>query len=561
MGSTLKELNRFEGSLSDALLHAPLFNRRVRYRGPIIGYTADDKCEPIGCDTHLWKEDGLVETNSHAILGPQGHGKTFLASLIAINSGFYDVGENEIVNREGRRLQRRRRGRIRMDSFKRNANAKSETAPIIENWFGSEVITLDKLSLNFLSTAMDLLFGEAYSLLVSVMHFTDEVPLDLDKKDILKDVLRVLWPQQDRGFDELRQLLQEYLLTVILHMMALQNTEAVMRVRNRQLLRELWPEEEAHLFLKVPVYGPVKPDGSESDILRYDELFDFEALDALLKDRPFLTDSPARFSEQILQRLLHAAWELTQTMKQFEEGEYYSLFSGSGDEFARLLMQRGVSIDLKGLSDKMRSLIEMVIAGINLSAITPGDDGRPRHPERIPDAAFYDEYYGSAENAVATEVMYKERKTQRESGRITVFIFHRFSDLEAVGDAGSSQARKAANTLADIGTLWLGQMPRSEHQRVRELFDPPEHVMLTLETLTKGHFWLKTPHQPWTLVTIVGTDRQVDTLNTEGAQSKLMQKYRQYGNLDYYRGWLEGTTPAAPITERSDDESLQEAMV
>lgn len=564
MGNTLDELSPYKGSVRSALVHTPHVSRRVVYRGAPVGVTVDDKFEPVGGDIHLWKQDGQLEIPSHVIFGPQGHGKTFLMMLLLLLSGQKDVGETEVVERNGKWVRQRRRARIRMHSFKRNANKESETAPLIEYWFGCKVITQALLCLNFLARELDLLKNEAYDLLVRTIRLVSKKALNSNQRGVIKDVLDVLWSYKVRDFDVLTELLEEYQQTIMLHQLALQDEQVILRPRYRQLLRDVWPEHEDILYIKTERFGPVEReiDGKPAVVhatIGFEESFDFEKLAELLKGRKFLTNDSVSYSNSLLETLLADTRDLVQTMRTFREGEFYSLFSGDPAEFVKLITQRAVSIDLKSLSDDARTLTEMIVAGIDLAATTLGADGKPRHPERIPDAVGYDEFYGTAENDEAMNVNYREQKTQRESGRETIFAIMKPSDLDAVSSAGSSAARKAGNKLADIGAVWLGRVPKSEHQRIRNLYEPPEHVIRSLPTLPKGHFWLKTPKEPWTEVAVIGTPEELISFFTEAAQANRLAQYLNLGEIGDYREYVHDYIKVLEELTEADDKKAGDA--
>lgn len=248
----------------------------------------------------------------------------------------------------------------------------------------------------------------------------------------------------------------------------------------------------------------------------------------------------------------------------FRSGVYGRIFSGNGEEFVSLIEQRIVSIDLKGVDDDVRSLIEIVTNALDTSAIMPDPDldpsdpnyGKPKFPNRIPTNITQDEAYNIWANLHSARSEYRRLKTQREHGITTVTLFHRLSDLQnAIGTADSEQARLANNALNEIEVWMIGRQTKKELPVIRQFFDLPEYVIQSLPTLAKGHFWVVVPwHSAPFEIVVIGSSMEVAAFNTDQANHKLMRKYRETGKVQYYLDFLDETTP-----EINDDGELVES--
>jgi hypothetical protein len=365
--------------------------------------------------------------------------------------------------------------------LKRNGN-RPETAPLVEDILGGSVIAPHAMQLNPLARALGMTFEEQYVMVEAMFQFMAEIDLTPLDKNMLGQNLRYVYENaEDPSFSALHQAFGDF-------------------------------------YVKPAAEG-------ESQTLEQ------------------------RFANEMYE----SAFKLQKITDSFRSGVYGRVFSGDGEAFVSLIEQRIQSWDFKNIEGKLRSLIEIVINAIDTSAIMPDPDldkddpqyGMPKHPERIANYIAQDEAYEALGNLHFIRAEYRRMKTQREHGSTTVMLFHRLSDLQnAIGAAGSEQARLADNMLNEIEVWLIGRQTKKELPVLRAFFDLPEYVLQSLPTLPKGHFWVVAPwHRAPFEIVVIGSPLDIEAFNTDQANHKLLRKYRETGNLQHYFDFLEETTP------------------
>lgn len=396
-------------------------------------------------------------------------------------------------------LERRRRSRVRIayDSFKVDKSNRPETASLITDIFKCEVIDPTVVPLNYFSRAFGFTLAE---------HI-----------ELTTDIIEV-W----RSFTGKSPL-------------SLEEEEVL-----RQLLRKMYGMEVRSFKQLAKLARRYIPDVDAKDEL----------------------DIAARYVED----LRHAAFNLYLSLNNFVEGDLARIFGGEDDDkFARLIEQRAVSIHYKNLDDNERTLVELVMSLVQRTAVEEIElsDGkkRRRFPNRVQHYIVQDEAYSSWTNLRFAQRQYKRKKTQRESGIGLVEIFHQLTDLlEAIGAAGSEQARLARNSLNEISIWIVGRQNKSQWPILKSVLGMPDEILRTLPGLKKGHFYIKIPGKAWRLVWVRGTKRAIEKFNTEGATTELLQRYFEDHDNDAYIQWLEATSPEIEEETETEQELVNAAM-
>lgn len=296
----------------------------------------------------------------------------------------------------------------------------------------------------------------------------------------------------------------------------------------------------------------------------YDDLShepSFPRLHELLKNYQFVVDENdnRRGFEREFRK---GAVDLQLTAELFMTGLFGQLFAGDSTEIIELLKQPVVSWDFHGIEATERSVIEIVMNAINMSAILPdpnlkeGDEKYelPKHPERIPHYIFMDEAWSAWGNLEVAKAAYSSLKTQRSTGITTVMLFHRLADLQdAIGNDNSDQFKLARNAIREIEVWLIGRQHQSALASIREFFELPEYVIQSLTSLPKGHFWVTAPWEPAPfLVAIIGTRLEIASFNTDAANRGLLGKYFRTRKAKDYIDYLQQTTESPAEFDKKD---------
>ncbi len=501
MGTHLFDrIEPFKGPLDRFLIHNWLLTAPLLMPGFPLAITDDADYAPIGFDLTLLKSlFADVEAKWIGVLGEQGFGKTFLSNVFLMLAMGADVGGGS--------------ARCAINSVKRNQMNRPETAPLVEDLLRCTIIDPRRMKLNPLSRLIGLTFDEQFTLVRRMVEVSQREEFSLQKKNVLKQALKEVREHERPSFPELSRILSDY-----------------------------EPLDE-----DLPVNPLVGPD----DV----------ALPGLEASGPNGRQPKAgSLLEQFRDELRHAAFELKLAIDVFNEGDFFSIFSGESDEIVELMSQRAVSYDMKGIEGDVRSIIELVLGAIQMSAIRPDPDdpinpNRPKHPERIPHYIVTDEAYTPWENSFFAEAEYVKMKTQREHGIVGMTIFHRLRDLQDA-IANPVAAKKAANSLNEITVWCIFRQKRAEIPNIRAFFGLAEYILQDLVHLPKGHFWLIVPGQAPRRCFVVGTDLMINTFNTDAANDALLQLWFATRDPKVLQKYLIATTP-----EVIEDEEEQGAGV
>lgn len=484
MSTLLDRIAPFKGPLTMAFIHNWLLTAHRLMFGPKFGITVDAAHQPTGLDLDLLKEYGLIEVKSVGIIGRQGYGKTFLMNTLLFLLSCIDVGGIKPFS-------------IMINSLKRNKMARPETAPLVTDLLGSQVIDPHSAHLNPLSRKIGMTFNEQVTLLTQLIQLRLTVEkFTTPMLAVLKHVLRLARanPHVDPSFPVLQDLLRAYV-----------------------------------------------PEG-----LEHKGGFPAGVTNGHHATPDLLARNPEVFEEAALQLYL--------ALDAYKDGEFLGMFTGDSSEIVKLLEQRAVSFDLKALTPMARSALEIVLSAVMTSAMMPEDDDpelKPKHPERVPHAEGIDEAWSEWGNPVVAGTLYNKSKTKREQGRTTISCFHRLRDLQdAIPDP---QAQKmAANAINEIEVWFIfRQGSKQDVDSLKEFFGNrlPDHVTGTLRTLKKGFCWMIIPGESPVLIMVMGTPTTVGAFVTEGAHRELLERWYRTGNAKYYSQYLTATTP------KDDEES------
>ena len=239
-----------------------------------------------------------------------------------------------------------------------------------------------------------------------------------------------------------------------------------------------------------------------------------------------------------------AALELSNMVRALTRGDLGTIFSDDGQDetLLKLIEQFAKSWDFHAVGSKERSIIEVFRGTIELSALSLKDPSNPesgaRHPERVAQYIGRDEAYDAWKNRVFAQSEFRRMKTLRELDITLAMCFHRLVDF--LSSVGSEEAR---NVIREIPTWFIGRQSEADIPDLRRALNLPEYVLLTLPTLTKGHFWLIMPgHEP-RLIAVLGTELEIKTFVTNQANEALLQQYLETGDIWFFFQWLEETTP------------------
>ncbi len=501
VNNPLLRMARRKGRLEDALIEVPRATRHFSPPGLPIANTVDAESAPVGLDTVFMKDSPdypEIEVPGVGILAQQGIGKTFLSLLLLLVWAYNDVGtdDQDVVNRPSR-------GRLAVDSFKVDKFGRPETAMIVTDIFGCEVIDPTRVPCNYFARAFGFTAAEHLELTTDHIEFwrgySNKPPMSLAEHKVLQQLIDKMYGMEKRSFKVLAQLAQEYL--------------------------------------------PPAARLTEEELKTAAE-----------------TDITVRFSDE----LDKAAFSLYLSLSHFVEGRLGRIFSGDDDElFARLIEQRIVSIHYRPLNDQERSHLELTMSLIQRTAtevLDPEDPKkrRRRFPKRLQHYVVQDEVYGSWANLLFAKRQYLKKKTQREFGTVLVEIFHQFTDMmEAIGSADSEQARLARNSLNEIGIWLVGRQKKSQFPILKQILGLSDEVLRTLPRLPKGHFYLilpgHAPHRIW----VKGTKLAIERFNTEGATSELLRRYFEEDDPQYYKEYLVETSPEV---EEDTPEEMEAAL-
>lgn len=375
--------------------------------------------------------------------------------------------------------------RCRYNSRKRNNDMRPEAAPFVEDIMKCKIIQPHQMRLNPLSRLWDMTFDEQYTMVKRIYQYTMKRQLTLEEQTVLKSCLRTVMADKsvEPSFPAL---------------------------------------EKAFSDLDPFMAMTADTASGESSLLQQQQVRNHT-------------------------RLADAAFQLKLATELFNEGEYASLFAGTGEEMLELLTQRAVSFDVKDMTTEMRSVVEIILAAITAAASTPWPDDpekKPRHPEWKVEVILTDEAYADWENPEFVESEYERMKTQRATGIIGVMIFHRLRDfLEAISHHATGH--KARNAVNEIKIWLIGRQNASELNSIRSFFSGlPEYVVQDLPTMLKGHFWLvlPAPHPP-VKIAVIGSRLAIEAFATDAANDDLLQAYFREDKVKYYLDWLEKTTP------------------
>lgn len=242
-----------------------------------------------------------------------------------------------------------------------------------------------------------------------------------------------------------------------------------------------------------------------------------------------------------LQRL---AIGLSDAIENLTKGAFGKIFQENTDdeELIMLIEQSAKSWDFKGISPKVRSIIEVFRGTIETSALQLKDPDNPKlgikHPKRVAQYIGRDEAYDAWGNERFANFEFTRMKTLRERDLMLMMCFHRLADF--LSSVGSDKAR---NVIREIPIWFIGAQSTADLPDIRAHMDLPEHVIMSLPTLHRGQFWVIVPGRAPRQFTVFGTDLEIKAFATNQANHALLEQYFATGDLQYYMSWLEESSP------------------
>lgn len=393
--------------------------------------------------------------------------------------------------------------RVAADSLKHNNAGRPETAPLIVDLFGCTVIQVKYIRLNPLSRLWDMTLNEQYNMVIKMIEVDSKRRPKAIERNVLDACLKINYGLDNPSFPTLVQILCDY---------------------------------------EAPVSAKADEDSKKPR----------------LHKRMY-----KKWQAQLLEK---AAFDLSQAIENLGTASYGSVFSDADDALLlKLIEQRAQSWDFKDIDDVTRSVIEVFRGAVEMSALAPKDPGNPKsgpkHPERLPKYILRDEAYNAWFNKFFADAEFLRMKTLREHDITLVMCFQHLSDFtEAVGST------KARNVLKEIPVWLVGRQHEMDLPDLRKFLKLPWHVLNTLPTLPKGHFWLSMPGRAPVLIFIMGTDVEIEHFVTNQANLALLKRYFETHDTKQYVNWLKDTSPAvdtptaAPTSikkEKLDEETIQ----
>lgn len=306
--------------------------------------------------------------------------------------------------------------------------------------------------------------------------------------------------------------------------------QTMLEIRRKRSLDEL-EEELLDYHLRISYYQTENPSLAKLS----------ELVGGYRADRTEYTESQALLMED-------TALRLSKSIRGLTRGKLGRIFqeNANDEELLQLIEQPAKSWDFKDIPPVIRSIIETFRGTVETSALAlkdPDDpESGPRHPNRVAQYIGRDEAYDAWANPIFADHEFVRMKTLRERDIALVMSFHRLADfLSSVG------TNKARNVIREIPIWFVGRQHKADIKDLREFLHLPEHVLRTLPTLPKGHFWLILPGRAPRLIAVIGTRLAVQTFVTNQANLELLMGYFETGDLQMYMDWLEMTSP--PIME------------
>jgi len=158
----------------------------------------------------------------------------------------------------------------------------------------------------------------------------------------------------------------------------------------------------------------------------------------------------------------------------------YDGIFGAEHQLYDVLTQPVVGLNLTKLSATTIPMVEMALWAIRTGA---------GELDIAADFEIHDENWSRWSSLVYGTNMVRHLKHIRGRGTRIFRAMHRLSDIDQVGQAGSQEREKALTGLKETDIVFVGRMPRVEHERLQEVFrEIPRYYLNLLPTLSPGHF-------------------------------------------------------------------------
>lgn len=158
----------------------------------------------------------------------------------------------------------------------------------------------------------------------------------------------------------------------------------------------------------------------------------------------------------------------------------YDGIFGAEHQLYEVLTRPVVGLDLTKLSDTTIPMVEMALWAIRTGA---------GELDIAADYEIHDENWSRWSSLVYGTNMVRHLKHIRGRGTRIWRAMHRLSDVYQVGPAGSQEREKALSALKETDIVFVGRMPRAEHEDLQRVFrEIPKSYLNILPTLPPGHF-------------------------------------------------------------------------
>ncbi len=161
--------------------------------------------------------------------------------------------------------------------------------------------------------------------------------------------------------------------------------------------------------------------------------------------------------------------------------EYDGIF-GAEHSLHDILSDAVVGLDFTQLSEETIPLVEVVVNAWRDSALSRDDFSLTTNCE------LHDENWSRWESLPYARAMITRLKHIRGTGTRIWRAMHRPSDVEQVGSNGSKVRELARNSLRETDIVFIGRMPKAQHESLKIFRDIPPRMLDALPGLGKGQF-------------------------------------------------------------------------
>ncbi len=194
--------------------------------------------------------------------------------------------------------------------------------------------------------------------------------------------------------------------------------------------------------------------------------------------------------------------------------EYDGIF-GAEHSLHEKLSAPVVGLDFTQLSESTIPLVEVVVNAWRDSALSRDDFSLTTNCE------LHDENWSRWESLPYARAMITRLKHIRGTGTRIWRAMHRPGDVEQVGSEGSKVRELARNSLRETDVVFVGRMPKAQHESLRVFRDIPDNILGRLPGLGKGQFLvLIGDNWPPFFVQVMLDERLLEASYTDSARDR-----------------------------------------